>query len=158
MSRKFCNHLQGTFDSVINATFWIAQTTGSIGKVVSWKIQCKWLIRHPYSMWYRFWTKSIFFSRYHFKESSTGSMFYIYVRSAFSRHNSCKMDVKSNNCEKSIKVQIKWIQISLLKYKILKDSHVGTPFLYLSRFNNTWNIPFWLEFAKNEVKWHDVVS
>ena len=84
-------------------------------------------------------------------------MFYIYVRSAFSRHNSCKMDVKSNNCEKSIKVQIKWIQIPLLKYKILKDSHVETLILYLSRFINTWNIPFWLEFAKNEVKWHDIV-
>ena len=123
MSRKFCTYTRD---------IWIVQTTSSIGKEVSWKIQCKWLIRHPYSMWYRFWTKSNLFSRYHFKESSTGSMFYIYVRSAFSRHNSCKMDVKSNNCEKSIKVQIKWIQISLLKYKILKDSHVGTLFCILA--------------------------
>ena len=65
-------------------------------------------------------------------------MFYIYmfyVRSAFSRHNSCKMDVKSNNCEKSIKVQIKWIQISLLKYKILHNSHVRTLILYFNRFH-----------------------
>lgn len=86
------------------------------------------MIGHPYSMWYRLQNPLSPNQNQIYLPGiiSRNLALHLCLECITSRHNSCMMDVKSNNCEKSIKVQINWIQILLLKYKIHKDSHVET--------------------------------